>query len=124
MENHILEQWTQDRYTPDEGQVSEGAKVFCGVCKTQMSERRGCEGPRSSVEAMAKFKSRYDHFYCPHSNDDWHKQVIALRQQYDRTVSKVIRSLLLGEIELIMQSRTATIEHKDLKEALFWASIK
>jgi hypothetical protein len=97
---------TQYRYTPDVGTVE--GPVFCGVCRTQMTERRDVEGYRGFVSAMAKVKSRYDSFDCPHSNEDWHKQVIALREAARKTPSPTLAHILLKDTQEILGNRVCT----------------
>lgn len=102
----ILECDTQCRYTPDVGLVE--GPVLCGVCRTQMTERRDVEGYRGFVSAMANVKSRYDSFDCPHCNEDWHKQVIALREAASKTPSPTLAHILLKDTQEILQNRVCT----------------
>jgi len=105
-----LESKTQSRYTPDPGEVPEGEAVFCGVCGDQMDERRGCNGPRGFAQAMCGGKSPYDDFSCPHRKEQWHQQVVALRDEAGKTASAKIATALLAEADEIASTRIATKE--------------
>jgi hypothetical protein len=98
------------RYTPDSGKVE--GPVNCGVCGSEMEVTRNCTGPRSFVEAMLKdpdvSRVPHDVFCCPHSREDWHKQVVAILRQAKETPSSRLESLLRTEAEEILISRKAT----------------
>jgi hypothetical protein len=121
MENIYLDSNVQYRYTPDKDTVPKGTVVHCGVCKAPMTESRDHRGPRSSAEAMAKKGSAYDSFTCPKAKESWHRQVVALRKELQKAVSKKIRIILAEEIEQIFQTEAATLPEPDLNSALSWA---
>ncbi len=97
---------TQDRYTPDPGKIE--GPVRCGVCKTEMSVRRNVNGPRGFVQAMSSGKSLHDVFSCPHSDEEWHRQVVALRREATKTASKRHGDALQQEAEDILDYRQST----------------
>jgi len=99
---------TQSRYTPDCGKVPVGEKVTCGVCGAVMNERRNVSGPRSWAQAISRGSSPHDVFECPHMNEDWHKQVVALRRKARNSVSKKLADMMLQEADEILSSKTAT----------------
>jgi len=101
---------TQFRYTPNPGVVPEGDYVCCGVCAAKMNEKRGCYGPRSSVMAMSGMSEPYDSFLCPHHNEDWHRQVVALRREAASTASAKFGLMLELEIADILHTKKATKE--------------
>lgn len=106
----ILEQNTQERYTPDVGVVPEGEEVCCGVCGDKMNERRNCLGARGYAQAMSGGRSCYDEFECPNIGEKWHEQVIALRRVVEKTPSKVLATLLQSEAEGVLKTRKETKE--------------
>lgn len=101
---------TQFRYTPRCGMIPDGEKVYCGVCSEKMNERRGCYGPTSSAMAMNKMNENYDLFLCPSHDEDWHRQVVALRKEIKQTASAKIAIMLELEIAEILSCRKATKE--------------
>lgn len=105
-----LEHNTQSAYTPDIGEVPEGSQVLCGVCSSVMDETRNCNGPRGWAMAMTGGKSPHDSFFCPHREEQWHRQVVALRQEAKNSVSGKIAAMLEAEAEEIMSTREATKE--------------
>lgn len=103
-----LQDKRQFRYTPNPGVVPEGEYVCCGVCATKMTEKRGCCGPRSFVMSISKQSEHYDSFVCPHSEDDWHRQIVALRGEVESTASDKLATMLELEIAEILYTKTAT----------------
>ena len=101
-----LESNTQDRSTPDPGKVE--GPLFCGVCGEEMDVKRNVNGPRGSVQAMSGGKSPHDVFTCPHREEQWHEQVVALRKEAKKTPSAKLEKLLLEEAEEILQSKECT----------------
>lgn len=95
----------QDVYTPDPG-VCESQT--CGVCQTEMLVERNVDGPRSFTQAMAGGKSKHDFFWCPHRNEDWHKQVVAIRRKARETPSMRQQTMLEEEADEIVKTRQAT----------------
>lgn len=99
---------TQCVFTPDAGEVE--GPVYCGVCGTKMSESRGCNGPTSSIMAMAGSKRNYDFFECPDRKELWHKQVSALRSKASNNPSGRLKRMFLEEAEEILETKEATVE--------------
>jgi hypothetical protein len=99
---------TQSRYTPDAGTVE--GPIACGVCGTEMEIRRNCHGARSWAAAMGGKKSHYDSFTCPHNEELWHIQVIALRKKARDTCSGRLAQMLQEEANDVVTSRTPTKE--------------
>lgn len=105
-----LQDDTQFRYTPNPGVVPEGEYVCCGVCATKMTEKRGCFGPRSSAMAMGGISEPYDSFLCPHRQEAWHRQVVALRKEIASTASAKFAMMLELEVAEILYTKKATKE--------------
>jgi len=89
--------------------------VHCGVCRTVMTEHRNCDGPTSFVMSISGSKRKHDAFYCPHRNKDWHKQVVAIRNEARDTSSLRLKNMLLDEADEVLESRKATMEVSSLK---------
>lgn len=96
----------QCRYTPVADTVD--GPVFCGVCGEEMTVSRQ-QGPRSWHEAISGIETDFDLFECPRLNEDWHVQVVALRQEKRQTQSNSLRELLESEIGIILQTRKSTL---------------
>ena len=84
---------------------------FCVVCGTQAKEERNVVGPASWAGAMAKVHTLHDIFTCPHSQEDWHRQMRALRQEQKKTASHCLRSILEEEIAEIWQRKEPTLKN-------------
>lgn len=97
---------TQSISTPDPG-TCEGP-VKCGVCGEETIVTRDCYGPRGFAMAMSGSKIKYDLFACPHREEQWHKQAVAIREEAKRTSSAILEAILLEEADLIVYNRQAT----------------
>jgi len=99
---------TQASYTPDAG--TEAGPCFCGVCGTQMVERRGLCGPRGFAAALGNIKSTYDSFDCPHIKEPWHLQVVAIREKIHSTPSARLVAIMREEVDEILTTRQPTLD--------------
>jgi hypothetical protein len=88
-----------DIFTPDPG---ERESMGCTACGKRMDVQRNVEGSWSSVEAMAGSKRVVDVFTCPNSNKPWHKHLIELYQERDRTKTRKIKDLVQEEIDWVL----------------------
>jgi len=105
MSEQIVKDCSGDHYFPDPGTVD---KAFCGLCGTEMEVKRDCEGPTSFVMAMGRSKRKYDSFYCPNREADWHYQVAALKEAVKKTPSARIQKIYEEEIAEVLQTRVPT----------------
>lgn len=80
--------------------TGENDTLNCGVCNTQMTVKRNINTGNPQYN--------YDQFTCPHKNQPWHKQIITLRQEQQKTPSRTITNLLENEIQTIQQTRKPT----------------
>ena len=99
---------TQDRFTPDPGEVDE---AYCGVCKEKMTVRRDVNGPTGYVEAMAKMGHPHDAFDCPNREEMWHRQAIRIREEANQTASAKLAEMLRAEANEIVRNTTATVDY-------------
>jgi hypothetical protein len=88
---------TQFRYTPDPGEHKDDEAILCGVCGTEASVSRNVDGPRGYAQAMSGGKSLHDVYECPRANDEWHRRVVAIRQEARKTASHKHRDMLRQE---------------------------
>ena len=81
----------------------------CKVCNGILDVQR-------NVPYRGKFSTfdrPKDIFTCPHSDELWHKQVLALRKEIKRTPSARIATIMREEICEIMECRKETKEVSD-----------
>lgn len=93
---------------PEPGKVE---RSYCNACDEEMDVERNVECATGMAEAMAGRKHLCDRFTCPNAGQDWHNQLIALRQLIDRTPSRTLAGLVQAEVNEIMQRRQPT-KHK------------
>lgn len=89
-----------DSFTPDPNEWDRKEAHACKVCFSPMDCHPDCYGPTSSIMAMGGSKRAYDHWTCPHSKEDWHKQALQLcldieKQQASPTLRKFLENDLL-----------------------------
>jgi hypothetical protein len=99
---------TQERFTPDAGTYDPDENFFCGACGDLMNVRFGVNGPTGWVEATAGRKHLHDVYECPNREEDWHRQIIALRKEKKTTASTLVEALLDEEAQIVLDKRVAT----------------
>lgn len=92
--------------TPDSSENIE--EVYCMICGDKCNVKRKCNGPRSWVEAMGKFKSEYDEFLCPNVENKWHKQSTLLLKKAESTPSKKLEIMFIEEAKEIIKNKKET----------------
>jgi len=85
---------------------AERDEVYCKVCHEKMRVTRNTYGKMS----MFGSPRTHDLFTCKDSDEKWHKQVLALRLEIEKTPSKRISDLLYQDVAEIMGSKEATKE--------------
>jgi hypothetical protein len=98
---------TQCRFTQNVGVIGQHEKIFCGVCKKEMN-RSIHHDYNGWASAMAKIKSDFELFVCPDEQEDWHKQVVGLRNEAKKTYSKTIEKMLLDEADDVLKKELPT----------------
>ncbi len=81
----------------------------CGVCETLMPVVRDQFGPTGWAEAMAEGGHSYDEYICPHKEEIWHQQAVALAMQIEASYSATLRELMLRELKQILADRKSTV---------------
>ena len=94
-------------YFPDPGHQ----ECKCGVCSQVMKVTRNLEGYTSWSSAMARKERKYDAFICPHIEDKWHKQALALMKLAQSTPSYDLSIIYYSEAEKIIAAMQHTKEH-------------
>jgi DNA replicative helicase MCM subunit Mcm2 (Cdc46/Mcm family) len=94
-----------DAFSPDPGSQK---TMRCRVCGQEMNVKRNCEGPRSSIGAMAGCKSKYDFFSCPDAAEEWHYQALRIKQMIADTPSASLAIILEAELRKILKDKKPT----------------
>lgn len=81
----------------------------CLICDALMNVERNCYGPTSWAGSMAGIKKKHDRFTCPNSKEDWHIQLVDIKDLM-RTVraSGALTSILQKEFADIKLSKRIT----------------
>jgi hypothetical protein len=82
------------------GEVSER---ICRICGEQCIVKHDQSGPTSWGGAMAHKSTVHDYFYCSHTQEDWHNQVLALVEAIENTPSKRLAGLMKLDLEDILR---------------------
>lgn len=95
--------WNSFTINPDESN-----EARCRVCDSLMEVNREVNGPTGFAEAMAGGKHLHDHFFCPNSDNDWHRQALVLLKLAEKTPSKILELSLKDEAKKIIETKKAT----------------
>ncbi len=101
-----------DYFSPEPGKHK---SMNCLVCDAKMKVKRSVNGPTGMAESMAGKKHLHDTFYCSHSGELWHNQVIALKKLVISTPSANMAVTLENEIKWILKNKKHTKEDFDGK---------
>lgn len=93
-----------DCFTPPAGTVD---KKNCAACHSEMQVERNILSSSGKYGHPVPGRLE-DIFTCQYSATAWHRQVIALLQERDKTASKKIDDLLAEEIQQILITRQPT----------------
>lgn len=88
--------------SPAPGKVED---AYCGICGYKMLVSRNVYGYASLIAAMgSKTKTLHDSFICPHYHEDWHKLMLELIFEQNRTRSKSIKAIIQKDIDDILRT--------------------
>jgi len=96
-----------DHFTPEPGKHD---KMFCRVCKSEMTVTRNVNGPTGWAEAIGKGKHLHDTFECPFAQEDWHNQARILKERIEKETCSRIAKLLKKEVKEVLESRKTTLK--------------
>jgi len=103
MSRELVDGW--DTFNRNCGTVEH---MDCKVCQSRLSVKRGVEDFRNSRDAMGGLKTKFDVFWCPHSNHDWHIQARKILQEAEATASGKLERMLQEEAEVIVARKKCT----------------
>ena len=95
-----------DIFTPAPGTQQ---SMRCRVCKTEMNVQRDQVVSKNYVETELG-GHKCDIFTCPHSDDAWHRQALALHQWIQDTPSATLAILVQRELNNILKNKKSTKE--------------
>ncbi len=83
--------------------VPPGSKqeVICRACGTACDVDRDQTGPTGYLSAMAKAKIPHDHWYCPFSQEEWHRQLVRMYKESVETSSPSLASLIRADMKAL-----------------------
>lgn len=83
--------------------------MFCPICTQVMKAQRDCTGPTGWAEAIAQRGHPHDTFTCVNYAEDWHQQLVKLRQYKDTIPSAAVRKLVEEEMSQILDTKQSTL---------------
>jgi hypothetical protein len=85
----------------------------CKVCGELMEVKRSVMGRWSLGAAMSHIpKIPRDLFTCPHRDEDWHNQAIAIMRAIQETPSEKMASIMQSELaEIIKYKQTSKVNY-------------
>jgi len=89
--------WTHyNSFSREPGTIDE---INCEVCGSVCEVKRGEVGPTSFGGAIAGSKTPHDRFTCPHNDEQWHWETLAMVQELDDTSSPSLKKLIQKDID-------------------------
>jgi hypothetical protein len=85
----------------------EREEMSCNVCDSKCEVKRNVLDYKDFGSAMAKKKTRFDQFLCPHAEEEWHQNLENLVKQKRDNHSTKIDQMLQEEIEAIKAKHLA-----------------
>jgi len=79
----------------------EKEKMDCNVCDSRCEVKRNILDYKDFGSAMAKKKTRFDRFQCPHVKEKWHQKLEKIVKQKRKNHSTKIDQILQEEIDEI-----------------------
>jgi len=76
-------------------------EMKCNVCGSSCEVKRNVFWYKDFGSAMAKKKTRFDQFSCPHAEEEWHQKLEKIVKQKRENQSTKIDQMLQEEIEEI-----------------------
>lgn len=82
------------------------SSVRCGVCGRTLTAQRDRLGPTSTAEGMAGRRRRHDLFQCPHTEEPWHREALALVQAIEETPSRRVAGLMKQDLAELLAAHS------------------
>lgn len=80
-------------------------EMVCKVCGEICDVKRGVSGPMSWAGAMAKKNTVHDSFSCEYTDEDWHKQALAILKEIEKQPSPSVRKLMDNDLVRIIKKK-------------------
>jgi hypothetical protein len=94
--------WGYDNFVTDRDAVRE---MHCRVCGSKCNVKRNDYGPTCFAAAVAKKYRYHDHFFCPHTDEGWHRKALDLVLSLENTPSKRVRELIRMDLEDLLKEK-------------------
>lgn len=73
--------------------------IDCGVCGSACDVKRGEIGPTGFAGSMLGSKTQHDLFTCPHNDEQWHWETLAMVLELKNTCSPSLRAIVQQDID-------------------------
>ena len=73
-------------------------EMNCEVCGSICDVKRSEVGPTGFASAMAKKNTEHDYFSCPHNDEKWHWEALAMCQELRDTYSPSLKKIIQDDI--------------------------
>ncbi len=83
-------------YAVPPGSIEE---ITCRACGTACHVDRDQIGPTGYISAMGKAKTPHDHWYCPYSEHEWHRQLVRMYLESVNTSSPSVAKLIRADMK-------------------------
>jgi len=77
-------------------------EMTCLACGSACEVERDLIGPTSYISAMGKVQTPHDHWYCPFSQEEWHKQLVKMYKESVETSSPSLARLIRADMDALI----------------------
>ncbi len=77
-------------------------EVTCRACGSACEVDRDLIGPTGYLSAMGKKQTPHDHWYCPFSQEEWHRQLVRMYKEHATTSSPSLASLIRADMDALI----------------------
>jgi len=76
--------------------------IYCNVCHSKCLVERNVEGIKVKYASGTGLETMHDKFFCPNSENNWHKKALGLYLESQKTDSKRISMLIRKDLDEIL----------------------
>ena len=81
-----------------------GHEINCNVCNSRCLVERDVKGIKVKYASGTVLDDTHDKFYCPYSNEGWHKKAVSLYVESQNTVSTRISNIIKKDLDDLLES--------------------
>lgn len=81
----------------------------CKVCNTICDFKPNLFGPRSSIQAMSGYKSKFNKYSCPNNKEKWHYKAYRILKCIEDMPSDSVAEIMQKDLDKILKNNGCLI---------------